>query len=187
MTKPRTYTCAACGTSAKGQIVDGHQIGWREGSQCDVPVYEEVPEKPAGWVQESGVGLICDLPECRKKLAEFYEHVRAWLEARGEVAASVKRDHEARIVAARKALQDIQKKGDTAEKEALAQYDKEHPRPSFRPPRTRHHMWCNFYGGPVEGCKQCEGLWERFPYKEGTDPVEFMHKHFPDLLVREGT
>jgi hypothetical protein len=27
----------------------------------------------------------------------------------------------------------------------------------------RHHIWCNYWGTPVEICKQCKGLKEKYP------------------------
>ena len=48
----------------------------------------------------------------------------------------------------------------------------------------QHHIWCNFWTRPREGCKQCEGLYEQYPIDENMTHEEFVHKYFPDVIVR---
>jgi hypothetical protein len=50
-------------------------------------------------------------------------------------------------------------------------------------PREYHHIWCNFSGNPVEGCRQCKRLWEEYPYEPGEENG-LVNKHFPDSLVK---
>jgi hypothetical protein len=49
-----------------------------------------------------------------------------------------------------------------------------------------HHIWCNFWNGPVETCVLCKGLYERYPM-DGMSPDELQKKHFPDAIKRDGT
>jgi len=56
------------------------------------------------------------------------------------------------------------------------------------PVRARHHLWCNYFHRPVEGCKMCEGLWEKYPYDDEAEARETLHeKHFPGVIKVEGT
>ena len=48
--------------------------------------------------------------------------------------------------------------------------------------RTEHHVWCNFYNCPVESCKMCERLFDKYPYGEGQecqDEEDLALKYFP--------
>lgn len=45
-----------------------------------------------------------------------------------------------------------------------------------------HHIWCNYFFRPEEGCKMCESLREKYP--EDCSPDELIEKHFPDVVVR---
>ncbi len=49
---------------------------------------------------------------------------------------------------------------------------------------SEHHVWCNFFTRPVEGCELCKRLWEKYPYQDGDDPDELVKKHFPDVIRR---
>ena len=49
--------------------------------------------------------------------------------------------------------------------------------------RHLHHIWCNFFMLPREGCKQCESLFARFP-KDGS-PDEMVKKHFPNVIEKD--
>lgn len=42
--------------------------------------------------------------------------------------------------------------------------------------RHLHHIWCNYFMLPREGCKQCESLFARFP--QNKSPDEMVEKHF---------
>lgn len=45
-----------------------------------------------------------------------------------------------------------------------------------------HHMWCNFGNGDPSTCRQCNQLWNKYPYdKEGG--IEMIEKHFPDAKI----
>ena len=50
----------------------------------------------------------------------------------------------------------------------------------------QHHIWCNFWGTPLETCKQCAGLYERYPM-EGMTEKELVAKHFPNVIARTET
>lgn len=43
-----------------------------------------------------------------------------------------------------------------------------------------HHIFCNKFGAPEEGCKMCEGLRERYP--DNINPDEMMAKYFPSAI-----
>lgn len=45
-----------------------------------------------------------------------------------------------------------------------------------------HHIWCNNFMLPAEGCEMCKGLRERYPEGDQT-PDELVKKHFPDVVV----
>jgi hypothetical protein len=47
----------------------------------------------------------------------------------------------------------------------------------------RHHIWCNFFTRPREGCKQCEGLYAKYPMG-GLTPTQLQQKHFPEAIPR---
>lgn len=49
-----------------------------------------------------------------------------------------------------------------------------------------HHIWCNWFMRPREGCTMCERLYQEYP-PEGLTPEELVKKHFPDVIIREGT
>ena len=49
--------------------------------------------------------------------------------------------------------------------------------------RAEHHFWCNFFGMPVEGCKQCERLYREYPYEPGEE-MGLYKEHFPNAVVR---
>ena len=42
---------------------------------------------------------------------------------------------------------------------------------------NQHHIWCNYYMKPREGCRMCEDFFKRFPMTETEDMVS---EHFPD-------
>ena len=46
-----------------------------------------------------------------------------------------------------------------------------------------HHIWCNYFMKPVEDCKMCEGLREKYPEKDFTLD-ELMLKHFSSVISR---
>lgn len=52
-----------------------------------------------------------------------------------------------------------------------------------------HHIWCNYYMRPREGCKLCERLFARYPYEKTDDKLkdgkDLMAKHFSENIVRE--
>lgn len=47
---------------------------------------------------------------------------------------------------------------------------------------SHHHIWCNYFSRPAEGCKSCERLRRKYP-EEGS-PAEMMREHFPNVKVR---
>ena len=49
-----------------------------------------------------------------------------------------------------------------------------------------HHIWCNFWTGPVETCEMCKRFNKSYPM-DGLTPDELIKKHFPNVVVREGT
>ena len=53
-------------------------------------------------------------------------------------------------------------------------------------PYTEHHIWCNFWGTPVETCRQCKGLYNEYPMN-GMSGDELQQKYFPNVIKREGT
>ena len=54
-----------------------------------------------------------------------------------------------------------------------------------RATRQDHHIWCNFFTRPLEGCPQCPGLWEKYPYDENNfDELALAAQHFPDAVPR---
>jgi hypothetical protein len=46
-------------------------------------------------------------------------------------------------------------------------------------PEKQHHVWCNFFMRPREGCWMCEELYKKYPMN-GLTPDELMAKHFPN-------
>lgn len=48
---------------------------------------------------------------------------------------------------------------------------------------VRHHIWCNYFMRPAEGCKMCEGL--RAKYPEDCSSDELIAKHFPEAISRK--
>lgn len=55
--------------------------------------------------------------------------------------------------------------------------------------QTQHHPWCNFFGAPREGCRQCEGLYRDHPVDDPDikEPMDLMRKYFPSIIdVRTG-
>jgi len=48
-----------------------------------------------------------------------------------------------------------------------------------------HHIFCNWFDRPEDGCKMCERLRKYYP--EDCTPDELVAKHFPSVIVREGT
>ncbi len=49
-----------------------------------------------------------------------------------------------------------------------------------------HHIWCNHYYKPREGCKMCEKFYKKYPM-DGLTQGELLKKHFPNAILREGT
>jgi hypothetical protein len=49
-------------------------------------------------------------------------------------------------------------------------------------PQVDHHPWCNYWGRPRAGCKQCEGLYERYPLTPGESLDLLQQKHFPNVI-----
>ena len=50
-------------------------------------------------------------------------------------------------------------------------------------PTAAHHIWCNAFGNPSEDCKQCHGMWRRYPYlPENAGALQ--ETHFPDAETR---
>jgi hypothetical protein len=49
-----------------------------------------------------------------------------------------------------------------------------------------HHIWCNYWGTPVDTCVSCKTLKKFYP-EDGKTPDELQREHFPDALKREGT
>lgn len=47
-----------------------------------------------------------------------------------------------------------------------------------------HHPWCNFFGAPRKGCRQCEGLFARYPDVTMDNLSESTKKYFPDAISR---
>lgn len=50
----------------------------------------------------------------------------------------------------------------------------------------QHHIWCNYWTRPIETCKMCKGLYEKYPM-DNKSPDELIKEHFPNVIVREGT
>lgn len=48
--------------------------------------------------------------------------------------------------------------------------------------RTQHHIWCNYYMGPVEGCPMCPRLWELYPYDTPEEASTLHEKHFSEII-----
>ena len=44
-----------------------------------------------------------------------------------------------------------------------------------------HHILCNYFMRPEEGCKMCKGLREKYP--EDCSPDELIEKYFPDVVA----
>lgn len=49
----------------------------------------------------------------------------------------------------------------------------------------QHHIWCNYFMRPREGCSLCERLYREYPMDKSPD--EMMKEYFPDVIVRPGT
>ena len=47
--------------------------------------------------------------------------------------------------------------------------------------QVEHHIWCNFFGAPREGCKMCEGLYEHYPMDKLSGD-ELLEKYFPEVI-----
>ena len=47
----------------------------------------------------------------------------------------------------------------------------------------KHHIWCNYFMHPAEGCAMCKGLNERYPM-DGKTPDALLAEHFPDARAR---
>lgn len=47
-----------------------------------------------------------------------------------------------------------------------------------------HHIWCNFFTRPVDGCPMCKGLWDVYPYTSLEEEKQLMEKHFQDNVSR---
>ena len=50
--------------------------------------------------------------------------------------------------------------------------------------KTQHHPFCNLFGGPREGCRQCKRLYEEYSMSDPDigEPHDLMHKFFPDVV-----
>ncbi len=48
---------------------------------------------------------------------------------------------------------------------------------------NEHHPWCNYFGAPREGCKQCEGLFARYPDVTMDNISEATKKYFPEAIA----
>jgi len=46
----------------------------------------------------------------------------------------------------------------------------------------KHHIWCNYFTRPVEGCIMCKKLHEKYP--EDCTPGKMAGKYFPDAVIR---
>ena len=40
-----------------------------------------------------------------------------------------------------------------------------------------HHIWCNYFMRPREGCKMCKGLFEKYPMKPN-----MIEDYFPNVI-----
>ena len=49
--------------------------------------------------------------------------------------------------------------------------------------KTEHHIWCNYFMRPREGCKLCERLYKEYPTGKMT-PNELLKRHFPNVIKR---
>jgi len=47
-----------------------------------------------------------------------------------------------------------------------------------------HHVWCNYYHKPREGCEMCKRLYEAYPDTDRLTPDELLKKYFPDAVLR---
>jgi len=47
-----------------------------------------------------------------------------------------------------------------------------------------HHIWCNFFYKPREGCEMCERLYEQYPDSDKLTPDELLKKYFPNVEPR---
>lgn len=46
---------------------------------------------------------------------------------------------------------------------------------------NRHHIWCNFFMRPREGCDICNRFFRDYPY-EGLTGHETVAKYFPEAI-----
>ena len=49
--------------------------------------------------------------------------------------------------------------------------------------KSQHHIWCNYFHGPVDKCKMCKRLRKEYPDDE-LKPDELWKKYFPDTIKR---
>lgn len=47
-----------------------------------------------------------------------------------------------------------------------------------------HHVWCNFFAQPREGCQQCERLFADYPLRKGETAIEASARYFPQAAQR---
>lgn len=56
--------------------------------------------------------------------------------------------------------------------------------PAIAMPEERHHPFCNYFGNPREGCRQCEHMFKHYPLQDGETPFELVARHFPNAKPR---
>jgi hypothetical protein len=51
----------------------------------------------------------------------------------------------------------------------------------------QHHPFCNLFGNPRKGCRQCEGLYKSYPMDDLDieEPRDLLYKFFPDVVEVE--
>lgn len=50
--------------------------------------------------------------------------------------------------------------------------------------KTQHHPFCNFFGAPREGCRQCQKLYDGYPMTDPDieEPRDLLRKFFPQVI-----
>lgn len=49
---------------------------------------------------------------------------------------------------------------------------------------TEHHIWCNFFTRPREGCEMCDRLFRTYPYETEEERETLHEKYFPETIKR---
>lgn len=59
----------------------------------------------------------------------------------------------------------------------------------MNPEEIYHHPFCNFFGRPREGCKQCEMLYNNYPLHDDEIPDlncadRLIQEYFPNIIKK---